>query len=630
MVIFSYPLFSQTKCQGTLGKPLINISFGAGANPGQPVTAATSTYQYTAADCPKDGFYTIRNKTEDCFYGDWHSVTKDHTGNENGYFLLVNASFTSNDFYLDTIQNLCSKTTYQFGAWILNMMKPGKCGNGGLRPDVTFSVEKTDGTVLQSFTTNEIDVTGTPQWKQYAFYFSTEETSVVLRMKTNAIGGCGGDFALDDITLQPCNPDVKATIDNSILQSIAYHCKSKDTSFSFSSNFGMYINPAYVWETSTTNGASWTPIPNANKNALTQVLPSTQDEVVYLYRLMVAEVDNMNIPQCIAYSNVDTIRSVPEPVPVFSSNAPVCEGSTLQLTAAGGSQYNWMGPNGYMASGNPLSYNNIPLKDSGQYMVKVISPYGCFAFDSLQVTIHPKPKAFAGIDTSFCEGKATQLQGNGDGTYLWSPAKGLSSVTVSNPYAWPVDTTMYTLKVTNKFGCTDTASIAINIIKKPRVNAGSDKKIMQGSFVRLDGNISGSDIDYYWSPNSSLSDPNSLQPMVNPADNTVFVINAVSACGSAKDEVAVTVLKKVEVPNVFSPNSDGINDTWIIKNLQAYNTAEVFVFDRYGQKIYASRGYNLPWNGTYNGNSLPAGTYYYVIDIKTDNIKLQGSVMIIR
>ncbi len=92
----------------------------------------------------------------------------------------------------------------------------------------------------------------------------------------------------------------------------------------------------------------------------------------------------------------------------------------------------------------------------------------------------------------------------------------------------------------------------------------------------------------------------------------------------------VKVFQKVIVPNAFSPNADGINDTWDIKKLETYPGAEVFVYNRYGQPVFHSNGYNKPWNGTFNNQPLPVGTYYYVIDVKNGLPRLSGWVVVLR
>ena len=75
------------------------------------------------------------------------------------------------------------------------------------------------------------------------------------------------------------------------------------------------------------------------------------------------------------------------------------------------------------------------------------------------------------------------------------------------------------------------------------------------------------------------------------------------------DDVFIKVLKAPAIPNIFSPNGDGIHDTWVIQYLESYPGATVDIFNRYGQLIYHSEGYANPWDGTINGKPVPVGTY---------------------
>ena len=171
-------------CQGSLGDPIVNITFGAGANPGPPITAAATSYQYRSGDCPDDGYYSVRNRTDQCFGQSWFNVPSDHTGDPNGYFMLVNASFQPGAFYLDTVRGLCASTTYEFAAWIMNVIMPSSCGGNSIRPDLTFSIEQTDGTILKTYNTGSIATSQSPTWNQYGSFFTTPAgvTDVVLRI----------------------------------------------------------------------------------------------------------------------------------------------------------------------------------------------------------------------------------------------------------------------------------------------------------------------------------------------------------------------------------------------------------------------------------------------------------------
>ncbi len=89
--------------------------------------------------------------------------------------------------------------------------------------------------------------------------------------------------------------------------------------------------------------------------------------------------------------------------------------------------------------------------------------------------------------------------------------------------------------------------------------------------------------------------------------------------------------QNIKVPNAFTPNSDGINDVWDIKDLQYYPSCTVEIYNRYGEHLYHSTGYGQAWDGTYNTKSLPFGTYYYIINLNDGtSTRLSGYVAIIK
>lgn len=84
------------------------------------------------------------------------------------------------------------------------------------------------------------------------------------------------------------------------------------------------------------------------------------------------------------------------------------------------------------------------------------------------------------------------------------------------------------------------------------------------------------------------------------------------------------------VPNIFSPNGDGIHDYWDILYLERYAQVKVQVFNRWGVRVFNSNGYSQPWNGKQSGKPLPAGTYYYIIETGGATAKITGTVTIIQ
>ena len=99
------------------------------------------------------------------------------------------------------------------------------------------------------------------------------------------------------------------------------------------------------------------------------------------------------------------------------------------------------------------------------------------------------------------------------------------------------------------------------------------------------------------------------------------------------DSVTITVEELIDPVGGFSPNGDGVNDFFLIDRIGDYPNAIVQIFNRWGNLIYeSSAGYTNPWNGKHNGKELTVGTYYYVIDLKDDQVKnlVTGPVTILK
>lgn len=632
--LFAFSGLHSQLCKGSLGDPIINITFGAGTNPGGPFSG-TSNLSYNGSDCPNDGNYAVRNNTNHCFDNTWHNLNSDHTGDPNGYFMLINAAFQRSEFYNDTVRGLCPNTTYEFAAWIMNILVPSACSGNGIRPNLTFYIETTGGAVLQKYSTGDINTTSNAQWRQYGFFFVTPSNAgeVVVRIINNATGGCGNDLAIDDITFRPCGPELIPYIPGEA-GTTKELCEGNSSDVTLSCHVSAgYNSPAYQWQESKDNGITYTNIPGAIDTVFVKSIAANTPVGNYLYRLSAGE--GVNTPaSCRVASGTLTIHVSSKPVANTRSNSPVCEGSAAVLSASGGSEYNWSGVNGFSASGSTVTVNDVKLDNAGTYYVSVKTA-GCTVEDSIDITIIKGPDAEVAFSSrTICEGDSVYLNSSGGNAYFWSPSSGLSSNVVADPVARPSDTTQYTVVVQNETSCKDSASVTINVIARPKAEAGADQYISEGQSVQLLSTAYGSNVSYNWSPGVFINDVHTLQPIVNPVSNiniTYFLkVSSNNGCGIATDSVRVHVFKKVIIPSAFSPNNDGINDTWNIKALNAYNDYELSVFNRYGRVIFATKDYSKPWDGTYNNRPLPAGTYYYVLNLNQGLPILKGYVVILR
>jgi gliding motility-associated-like protein len=286
-------------CSGGSGDSIFTETFGEGtSNTGLP--AGTTTYNYNN-DYPLDGEYTVSNGSFENLY-DWHQ-TEDHTlGDTNGKALIVNAEANSGEFYRTEITGLCQNTTYEFSAWLINLVKANSfcAGQPGGTIPINVGFEISIGGITASGDTGPIVETSTPNWNRYGLVFNTgNEISVVLRMINNGAGGCGNDLAIDDIVFKSCG-DNATTVDAANNTSMAL-CSSQTPyplHLTATPDGSVYNTPVYQWQEST-NGTIWNNINGANAQTVNLSVTASR-----YYRAKIAEVaTNLNNNQCISFSD---------------------------------------------------------------------------------------------------------------------------------------------------------------------------------------------------------------------------------------------------------------------------------------------------------------------------------------
>jgi len=624
LLIFSINLSAQQVCTGALGDPVINIDFGSGtSNFSAPLSSINTNYIYIAGT-PNDGQYTVAKSTNGMHTGvGWHQITNHTPSDANGYMMIVNASNSPGIFYQTAIPNLCPGTTYEFAAWIINLLN-----YTGIKPNITFSIETRSGTVLQKYDTGDIPEGSASNWKQYATTFTTtEQTDLILKITNNGPGGTGNDIALDDITFRACGPIITPSIDNG--SSNISVCEGIAGTYTLSANVSAgYANPVYQWQINT--GSSWNDIPGET-NKQTTVNLTNAAKGIYQYRLIAAERENISSVNCRVASTPLIITINSKPNTQASNNGPVCVGANIQLTASEGDTYSWIGPNNFTSTDKSPLINNAQLNMAGIYTVTA-TLNGCTSTSSTTLSVLNTIDATTSFNAVItCENSPVQLFAYGGTSYKWSPAEGLSNPDIANPVASPKETTTYTVTVSNG-ACYATATSTVNIIKNALADAGADIKILNGQSINLTGKVTGDNVTYFWTPTDYLDDATKLNPVATPPFDIIYTLHAESnsGCLGSFDDVFIKVYPKIVIPNSFTPNGDGINDTWSIPAAEAFPNAKVRIVNRTGSLLYQSNGVYKPWDGKFEGKELPVGTYYYTIYFNEDFAMFSGWIFLTR
>jgi len=263
---------------------------------------------------------------------------------------------------------------------------------------------------------------------------------------------------------------------------------------------------------------------------------------------------------------------------------------------------------------------------------------------SVKITFAAAPSVNAGSDQTVCANNANVFlkgQYNNAPGILWSSTgDGSFSPSVSSLNATYIPGTRdksnsrvnLILKTTGNTACSAGAdTILVTIKAAPVINSGGVKYVLENSSTILNPAINGSNLKYLWTPGIYLNNDTVSNPVCTPRTDVSYKLISIDdfGCTSSAD-VFVKVLKQLQIPNVFTPNGDGINEKWEVKNLKDYTDCKVEIFNRYGQVVYHSLGYLNEWDGTLNGKALPAATYYYVINLKIAAKPISGFVDIVR
>lgn len=359
---------------------------------------------------------------------------------------------------------------------------------------------------------------------------------------------------------------------------------------------------------------------------------------------------------CISMPATVSLTVNPLPEPGFSDTISCLPATTAffqnQSTISSGNINSYTWDFGEPASGASNSSSGVnpshTYARAGSYTVSLtaVSDSGCaVTANKTYSRFHPKPTAAFTLNPSngVCVNEALLLTDNSNGAdgnivrWKWQTGDGTAAIEnnvplpVSHAYAKEGNYTI-SLQILNNFGCGDTAENPVTVYPLPMVDAGPTQYVLQGNSTTLKPTASGNSLTYLWTPASFLSNANSFSPaVVRPLDDVVYMLTVTSQDGcQASDATLVKILRPIKIPNAFSPNGDGINDVWNVTYLNDYPNCTVEIFDRYGRIVFKTVGYNRPWDGKRDGNPVPVGVYYYIIDPKNGAAKATGSLTVLR
>jgi gliding motility-associated-like protein len=375
------------------------------------------------------------------------------------------------------------------------------------------------------------------------------------------------------------------------------------------------------------NSYSWSGPGGFSSTQQNPALLNSTSAMSGVYSVIVTDVNN-----CVNTAAANLVIN-PIPTPQASNNSPICMNQLLGLTASGGQTYMWNGPGGFSSSAQSPTFTANSAALSGNYIVTVTDNIGCSATATTVVQVNPLPTA--SILSSNSKGCAPlcptfTAQGSaGVQSYNWSFGSGQSSggINTSNCYANSGDYTV-SLTVADNAGCQGSALFIVNVYPVPVAdfNYAPLKPIVNGDGVDFTDASHGANItswNWYFTNQATAGASSTQQnthfyyeePGTYPA---VLIVKSDLGCTDTLIK-AIFVGEDfgVYVPNSFTPNGDGVNDTFHPKGF-GITKYEFDIFDRWGERVYHTNTFEEGWDGkhqTKGGEVLKSDTYIWRIKL---------------
>lgn len=576
-------------CEGNLGENIFTEGdFGSGqANIPINDPGIAPGYLYTTNPPPPDGSYCLTNNIAvwNQFWG-WANIG-DNSNDPFGYMMVVNASYDTGLFYEKVVGGLCENTIYEFSADVRNL----HFGANLILPNVSFliddQVEYTSGNVPEN---NE--------WNTYGFTFTTGigQTEVKLSLANNAPGGNGNDLAIDNITFRACGPEALI-----LPTEVANICEDGNSVFLYATiNGDQYEDPQVQWQQSFDGGITWFDL--AGENNLSYEFSNLAGGTYYYRYKLASAPENLFNSKCRIISNTKVVEVIPKFTSIADS---LCQG--LKIT---------IGNNNY--------------EDSGTYIDTLTNRLGCDSIVTANLTFIPDPQispefSIAEPQCSYSSDGSIILENIQNGT---EPFSFLFNGAPLNDPAVVSDLAIGTYEyfITDKYGCTAFESILIEGPDPYSINIGGNQSVDLGETITLYAGVSESTIAFNWSPASIFPcAPNCTEQTWAPEESRWVKLEATSERNCiATDSVFITVRKvrKIYIPNTFSPNNDNINDEFIVfasqPNVELISRFQVY--DRWGNVLFEANDIDpndpaISWDGTYQNRPINPGVYTYLISV---------------
>ena len=315
--------------------------------------------------------------------------------------------------------------------------------------------------------------------------------------------------------------------------------------------------------------------------------------------------------------------------PTITKDTVLCSNSPLLLSATGGNSYSWS-PAIYLSTPNSPSTLASPVRNTTFY---VDISNKCFTVrDSVEVVIVGN-NSIVIPDKIICPGTTTNILASGALQYQWEFDNSIiSGINRSVLTVQPKEPTFYKIVTVDVYGCIDSTTVFVDLYENPTIEAGRDQIIDLGESAIITATGNAGSIK--WTPSlGTMSCDYCRTSQVFPEYTTTYEVELTDSKGCInRDTVKIQIGGILRVPNTFTPNGDGINDTFypVSENITSFNMQ---IFNRWGELLYETDNLENGWDGIYQGTLSKVDTYVWKITyghIAKSRTEIMGHVNLVK
>ncbi|WEK34134.1 MAG: gliding motility-associated C-terminal domain-containing protein [Candidatus Pseudobacter hemicellulosilyticus] len=571
--------YAITKSTGT--NLITNGDFSSGNN------GFSSQYTYSSTS-NGEGFYYISGNVPA-----WHgglAGCSDHTG--NGNMMMVNGAAVANQVVWSQTVTVQPNTNYAFSTWIASLHSSNPA-------QLQFSINGRNlGNMIQASS-------ATCRWDQfYTTWNSGNSTTATISIVNQNLILAGNDFALDDISFAPVlllRDQVSIKIETPVVTT------GNDTLVCQDFPVPLRATGAATY--------SWSPVTGIRD-------PLSANPIVIPPQTTEYTVTGTTVNGCVAQDKI-LISTINKPaIHQLTADTLICLQGSVELRAAASGTapiYQWQPDPTLSNTGipNPIATPSVPTR----YYLEVTGDNGCINRDSVLVDFLPYPEFKGPGNQVICSGYEKVLSASGGDSYTWTPGQYLDDHTIASPAITPFSAGNYSVYIRdNTCGFDSTIFFSVRVNPTPLVTAMKSGDI--NCVTHRSRLVAVGAANYLWTPALGLDSARSATPIAAIDKTTEFIVQGTNQFGCAGYDTIVVAVKVEEepvfrVPNAFTPNGDGKNDCFGIRQWGAAEIREFTVFNRYGQRLFTSNNVGKCWDGTFKNTPQPGGQYVYVIKAGT-------------